>query len=384
MNEYEKRKVAITRYQSGEKITQIVTALNKTRQWFYNWLKRYNLRADETTWYIDESKAPKSKPLKLDSATEQKILDIRRDFDLKHYAQTGAIAIQYEFHNRKLEPPPIWTINRVIAKSGLNKVIPRVKQNLDYPSLFVLTHQMDLVGPRYIKDDGRFYSVNIIDINTHTCHTKPVRVKSSIEIVTAIAEFWHNFGLPDALQMDNELAFRGSNRYPRSFGSVVRFALSQGVAPVFIPIKEPWRDGVIEKFNHTYGKHFLKAKTFANFEELCYENKIFIAFHNSNHRYSSQRNKTPDEASKSDDHKIRYNGNIHELIRIPLETGIVYFIRFIRSDLKLWLPTESFKVKDSLKYSYVIAEVNIETQSLIIRQNNEIMHVFPYLTPVDW
>ena len=53
MNEYEKRKVAITRYQSGERITQIVTTLDKTRQWFYNWLKRYNLRTDETTWYFD-------------------------------------------------------------------------------------------------------------------------------------------------------------------------------------------------------------------------------------------------------------------------------------------------------------------------------------------
>lgn len=59
-------------------------------------------------------------------------------------------------------------------------------------------------------------------------------------------------GMPDALQMDNELAFRGSNRYPRSFGSVVRFALNQGMAVVFIPVKEPWRNGIIEKFNHTY------------------------------------------------------------------------------------------------------------------------------------
>jgi len=235
MNEYEKRKVAITRYESGEKITRIVIALVKTRHWFYNCLKRYNLRADEITWYIYESRAPKSKPLKIDSTTEQKILDFRRDLDLKHYAQTGAIVIQYEFHNRKLEPAPIWTNNRVIAKSGLNKVIPRVKQKLDYPDLSVLTHQMDMVGPRYIKDDGRFYSINITDINTHTCHTKSVRVKSSIEIVTAIAEFWHDFGLTDALQMDNELAFRGSNRYPRSFGSVVRFALNQGVAPFFYP-----------------------------------------------------------------------------------------------------------------------------------------------------
>jgi putative transposase len=384
MDEHEKRKVAITRYQSGEKIAFITTSLGRTRQWFYNWFKRFESRVDDNSWFIDESRAPKSKPLKIDNDTERQILDIRSCLDAQHYAQTGAIAIQYEFHNRKLKPPPIWTINRVIARNGLNKVPLKVKQSHDYPELFMSTHQMDLVGPRYIKGDGRFYSFNIIDIETHTCFTKPIRTKSSDEIVRAIAEFWHEFGLPDALQMDNELAFRGSNRYPRSFGSVVRFALSQGVAPVFIPIKEPWRNGIIEKFNDTYQKRFLKAITFLNFENLLNESKEFNEFHNSHHRYSSQGQRTPNEASKQESSRIYYNGNIHELKRIPLETGIVYFIRFIRSDLKLKLLMESFGVNELLKYSYVVAQVNIDKQILIVHQHNEIKNIFPFQTPVDW
>ncbi|MCO5257719.1 MAG: integrase [Lentimicrobium sp.] len=384
MDEYEKRKVAITRYYSGEKISSIVYSLGRTRQWFYNWLKRFELRIDDNCWYIDESRAPKRKPLKISNDAERQILDIRSWLDAQHYAQTGAIAIQYEFRNRKLIPPPIWTINRVIARNGLNKVPPKAKQSHDYPELFMSTHQMDLVGPRYIKGDGRFYSFNIIDVESHTCFTKPIRTKSSNEIVRAIAEFWHEFGLPDALQMDNELAFRGSNRYPRSFGSVVRFALSQGVAPVFIPIKEPWRNGIIEKFNDTYTKRFIKAKTFVNFEDLLNESKDFNEFHNSHHRYSSQCQKTPNEASNQGNFNIHYNGNVHEFNKIPLETGVIYFIRFIRSDLKLRLITESFDVDELLKYSYVVAEVNIDTQSLVVRQSNDIKHIFPYLTPVDW
>jgi len=384
MNEYEKRKVAIQRYQAGEKITSIVTSLGKSRQWFYNWFKRFELRQDYTSWFIDESRAPKKKPSKLDNITEQQILDIRQNLDANHFAQTGAIAIQYEFRNLKLKPPPIWTINRVIERNGLNKVVPKLKQSREYPELFAFSHQMDLVGPRYIKGDGRFYSINIIDIDTHTCYSKPIRIKSSGEIVNAIAEFWYDYGLPDALQMDNELAFRGSNRYPRSFGSVIRFALTQGVAPVFIPIKEPWRNGIIEKYNSTYQKRFLNAKTFLNFQDLADDTKQFISFHNSHHRYSSQGQKTPMEASKLSGQGIYYKGNTHELEKIPLETGVIYFIRFIRSDLKLSLITEHFKVDESLKYSYVVAEVNIDTQSLVVRQNSEIKHVFPYDTPVDW
>jgi len=384
MDEHEKRKVAVSRYQSGEKVTSIVRSLSKTRQWFYNWLKKYELRRDETSWFLDESKAPKHRPSKLDNAIEQKILDIRQELDNKHFSQKGAIAIQYEFRKLKLQPPPIWTINRVIERNGLNKVVPQLKQSREYPELFICTQQMDLVGPRYIRGDGRFYSLNMIDVNTHSAFSKPIRVKSSSEIVPAIAEYWSAYQMPDALQMDNELAFRGSNRYPRSFGSVVRFALSQGVAPVFIPIKEPWRNGIIEKFNDTYQKRFLNTTRLANFNELVYETKQFIEFHNANHRYSAQSQMTPNEAFRVYGHGICYTGHTHELKKIPLETGVVYFIRFIRSDLQLHLPTEHFKVDESLKYSYVVAEVNIDKQSLVISQNNEIKHVFPYYTPVDW
>lgn len=384
MDEYEKRKEAISRFHQGEKITSIVRALHKTRQWFYFWLTRYKERIEEGTWFIEQSKAPKLKPTKVCDVVEQQVLQIRNNLEDQHYAQTGAIAIQYEFNRLGLQPPPTWTINRIISRHGLNKSEPKRRRCKDYPELFIHSQQMDLVGPRYLKGDGRFYSLNIIDTISHSCYVKPICVKSSNEILQAIAEFWQTHGMADALQMDNELAFRGSNRYPRSFGSVVRFALSQGVAPVFIPIKEPWRNGIIEKFNCTYDKRFLRCQVFTNFTHLAEASSSFVVFHNTHHRYSSQEHKTPNEIESLSLPPILYNGNVHLQKIIPLETGCVYFIRFIRSDLLLRLPTESFKVKESLKYSYVVAEVNIDNQCLIVRQNHEIIQQFDYRTPIDW
>ena len=305
-------------------------------------------------------------------------------------AQIGAISIQYEMQRRAMPVVPVWTINRVIAKHGLNKSVEQKTLSKSYPELFWHTHQLDLVGPRYIKGDGMFYSINLIDTTTHTCFVKAVRTKSSAGIVSALAAFWQTHGLPDALQMDNELAFRGSNRYPRSFGSVVRFALSQGVAPIFIPVKEPWRNGIIEKFNDTYQKRFLRAYTFNDLDDLFIQEKAFIAFHNSRHRYSSQQHKTPDEMQASMLAPLYYKGTSHlpgmdGKVRIPLEKGCVYYIRYIRSDLKLHLPNESFILKERCKYSYVVAEINIENHCLIIRQHHEIVQIFPYqITAVDW
>ena len=206
----------------------------------------------------------------------------------------------------------------------------------------------------------------------------------------ALAAFWKTHGMPDALQMDNELAFRGSNRYPRSFGKVVRFALGQGVAVVFIPVAEPWRNGIIEKFNHTYQQKFLRAHTFENLEKLTNQEQAFIGFHDSKHRYSSQGHKTPDEVRALQLKPVLYNGTIHlpplkSDSKIPLYKGCIYYIRFIRGDSKLYLPNETFVLKATLKYSYVVAEINIYNHSLIIRQNNEIVQVFPYEIPaIDW
>lgn len=81
---------------------------------------------------------------------------------------------------------------------------------------------------------------------------------------------------------------------------------------------------------------------------------------------------------------ICYKGEIHLQKKIPLTEGCIYFIRFIRSDLRLYLPNESFRLRTELKYSYVVAEINIINHSLVIRQNGEIKKIFPYTMPVDW
>ena len=162
------------------------------------------------------------------------------------------------------------------------------------------------------------------------------------------------------------------------------------MAVVFIPVAEPWRNGIIEKFNHTYQQRFLKAYTFENLEKLTGQEQTFINFHNSKHRYSSQLHKTPDEVKALQLKPILYKGIIHlpslkSDNKIPLTEGCVYYIRFIRGDLKLYLPNGVFVVKDTLKYSYVIAEINIHNHSLVIRQNDEIIQVFPYnISAIDW
>jgi putative transposase len=242
---------------------------------------------------------------------------------------------------------------------------------------------MDLLGPKYLKGGFRYYILNIIDVDTHFAGVYPILNKSTENILTAVCQFWIDYSMPDFLQMDNELSFRGSNRYPRNFGALIRTALSQHIVPIFIPMAEPWRNGIIEKFNDNVQKYLLNTQTFACFEDLKAQSKEFMSFHNLNHRYTVLKGKTPHQiASESSYFKLIDKPDINR--RIPMEHGEVIFIRFIRSDCIIRILDAKFELKQELMYSYVIARIIIKNHILQIERDHIIHQIFPFLMPVDW
>ncbi len=270
MDEEKTRQKAIELFQSGENISEICRQLNKSRKWFYKWKRRFISKPLEE-WYKDESKVPKHFPNKRSYQIEQKILAVRKKLQAEKYAQIGAISIQYEFFSQGKAIPAVWTINRVLKAHGLvkKKSLVYKSKNLPYPgNKYISVHQMDFVGPRYIKGFGRIYSLNIIDTETHFVHINAISGKSVKYVIPSVVRFWKQYGFPDYLQMDNELSFRGSNKYPRSFGKLIRFALSQGVGVIFIPVSEPWRNGIIEQFNDKFDKYFYRKNVFTDLEDM--------------------------------------------------------------------------------------------------------------------
>ena len=51
-------------------------------------------------------------------------------------------------------------------------------------------------------------------------------------------------------------------------GLLLRTALSLNVVPIFIPVSEPWHNGVIERFNQKV-EDTLLTQEHNSFEELC-------------------------------------------------------------------------------------------------------------------
>jgi hypothetical protein len=386
MDDIEIRKQAIIMYLAHHNPTEICETLKKSRPWFYKWVKRYkaNPKGD---WFIEHSRRPQVIYRLIDKDIENLIIQVRKHLERTPYAQIGAISIQWELRKLHIEPPPIWTIDRIIKKHNLTqkkaKISKRKNEYPDYSSAF--THQLDLVGPRYLqKSKQKYYFSNIIDTNTHCVHVNPIQSKASEGIINTIIRFWRQFGIPDYLQMDNELSFRGSNRHPHSFGKLIRLALSQGVVPVFIPHAEPWRNGIIEKFNDTFDKKFFRTQNFTTIDDLAESACDFESFHNEKYRYGVLNNQTPLDAHKKNG-KFYYLKNEYQLPDyIPLVDGNIIVIRFIRGDRNLNIFGETFLVKPELIYNYVEAIVSLNAQSLKIYADNQLVQQFPYHVPVDW
>jgi len=218
-----------------------------------------------------------------------------------------------------------------------------------------------------------------MDLLSHQVYIESQRTKEDRQIASSLLRCWKAIGLPDFLQLDNALSFRGSNRHPRSPGLVIRLCLYFGVQPVFIPIGEPWRNGAIEKFNDTYNKKFFRRQWFASYSMLKRQSKSFQRFHNKHHRYSCLKGKTPLEVIHKDEFKpITIGGNtkLPDFDTVP--DGNIILIRFIRSNRLLDIFGEKFKVSKSLVYSYVKAVIVTSIGSLQIYLGDELVDKMDY------
>ena len=104
---------------------------------------------------------------------------------------------------------------------------------------------------------------------------------------------WHRLGLPGHIQVDNEMVFYGSPAHPRGMGLLIRLCLGQGIEPWFIPLREPWRNGVVEKFNDHYGSKFLARTDVPEATALGPAHRAFEQKHNSRYRYTKLDGQTP-------------------------------------------------------------------------------------------
>lgn len=383
MDERQKREKAIRKYEKGESPKDICKDIKRSESWFFKWLKRYQMEGGND-WSQDRSRRPHHIPRKVNKEKEETVIGMRKHLESQKYNQIGALNISWNLKKKGLPPPSLSTINRILKRNNLvHRKQPYKPKGIDYPAVEVLSsnylHQLDLLGPRYLKNEGRFYSANIIDAYDRRCSVNPERRKNRVALTKALIRCWQILGIPTYLQMDNILSTRGSLRYPHSFGLVIRLSLNLGIQPIFIPFNEPWRNGIIEHFQNVFDKMFFRCQVFESFFHLCEEAKRFESFHNQNHRYSTLNGKTPREKFGGKGRYLTMDFNLPR--KITIVDGYVHFIRFIRSDRVLNILGEKYMMPSELEYEYVWATIETKNEKLRVYHDSNLIKEVDYSLP---
>lgn len=381
MDEQARRVEAVRRFLRGEPAAALCRALGRSRRWLYKWLGRYE--PGDPSWARSRSRAPHRIPHKTPEAVVRLVCAIRKRLVTTRYAQKGAMAIQWQLQQLGTHPlPPIWTINRILKRQGLVGTPAYAPRGTPYPARVPQQpndlHQLDLVGPRYLQGGSRCYGLHLIDAFSNAVALAALPSKRDTDVVEAVVAAWHRLGVPRALQVDNELSFRGSNRYPRSFGLLIRLCLYLGVEIIFIPDGEPWRNGIVERFNDVYDKLFFRSQRFRDLAHLAQELPRFETFHNTQHRYAKLGQRVPWE--------IHVTGRRRRLPRqfarhrrgLPFREGRVSFVRLTDAQGRARFFSESFPVDASLVHEYVTGTVFTRPGLLKFSHQGCVIKVYKY------
>jgi transposase InsO family protein len=383
-NRQRERIRAVQRFQDGEKPDSICVSLGRSRAWLYKWVERY--RAQDSSWSESRSRCPQT----VSSRTPKEVEEIIKMVRLNLYNRDlfcGAQAIRWELQDLGVNPlPAVRTINRILSRNELThrRTGKYESKGTAYPKLPSLrpnqTHQADLVGPCYLKGPVRFYGLNVIDTSTVRCGLYSSLSKTGQDILDGFWGIWKRMGIPENIQVDNAMPFFGSPKHPRGMGPLIRLCLHHGVEPWFIPMAEPWRNGMIERFNDHYQQKFLSRVMMTTAQDLKTGTLAFEQRHNGSYRYSKIGGKTPLKALAASAVTLRFpeqdEAPRHRLKR-P-ESGRYHLVRLIRRNLKLNLFGELFPVPPELELEYVVATIDVKEQKLKLFLDKTQVEEFDY------
>jgi putative transposase len=377
---------AVERHRQGESISSICKSLHRSRAWFHKWSSRYETGDPE--WFRERSRRPRTMPRQTAKDAEAIVQLLRQELDGSG-SFSGAQAIRWEMEERKLDPlPSVRTINRILDRHDLVRrrtggYLPKGKK---YPQLVAgepgEVHQTDFVGPRYLHGGIRFYGLNSVDLATGRCATEPAFSRNAQASLDAFWSSWLRLGMPRNQQVDNEMVFYGSPRHPRAMGPLIRLCLLHEIEVWFIPMGEPWRNGVVEKFNHHWDQKFFRRTQLVSGAELVPQSQLFEERHNARYRYSKLNGKTPMEALESSGLKLRFPLEV-EPPQHPLprpESGRYHLMRFVRSDGLLDVFGEKFRAPPECGYEYVRLTIDVAAQRLQVVLDQCVIDEHPYRT----
>jgi putative transposase len=260
-DDFTARQAAISLRLAGRSVKHICATLGRCEAWFHKWWRRY-LEAGPEGLY-DLTRANHHVTQRIPPELERAILSVRRRLQghaspATRYSLVGTTAILAELKALDIRPlPSLRTIDRVLQRNGLT--LPKVRlapplPRQEYPAPQARAsnqlHEVDLVGPVYLKGSGHRYYIWVgKDAFDGAVCLRLADSRRMDEVLGFLGECWKDLGRPTQVQLDNARELCGWGAAARHLSRVIRLCLRFGVEPVFIPKGEPQFNGAVENFN---------------------------------------------------------------------------------------------------------------------------------------
>jgi transposase InsO family protein len=354
-DELSARQRAITLRLAGRSVKEICQALARSEVWFRKWWRRYLELGVEGLF--DLTRANHHVARRIPPELERTLLSIRRRLEGHtgpgaRYRLIGASAILAELKALHLRPlPSLSTINRVLQRHGIT--LPRVRlarplPRQPYPSPQAersnQLHEVDLVGPIYLKGRGKRYYIWVCkDVFDGAVCLRLAGSRRMDEVLWFLGECWKSLGLPEHVQIDNARELCGWGYAARFLSRVIRLCLRFGVGPVFIPEGEPQCNGSNENFNGWFQPRLFERR-FARPGDLRRELAVLEETVNTQHVHPRLGGLTPAQHRRRQRLQRLPQRLVAPTGPQPIAAGRVIFIRQVSARGTVSVLSQSFRV----------------------------------------
>jgi len=389
-DQFRRRRQAIRLRLKGKRPCQIGKRIPCNREWLRKWWLRFTHQGWQGLH--ERSRRPHTSPQAYSEQARSVVIAVRQALEQRQVGLIGPRAIAREIARQRLLPkvPSLATIKRILKAAGITSA-PHPHPLAYYPQperpSAAVWQACDWLA-RYLPGGTKVFVFHTVDLHTHalaqTIHTD----KTVASVRAHLLATWQTLGVPSRLQLDNDAAFSGGERTARRFGSIVRLCLYLGIEVLFLPPKEPKRNGVVERINGLWVRHFWERNHFADISEVLKEQEVFLKWYGHEYTPPSLGGQTPSQVQRS----VKRRRLLKQVVRdipaqLPITEGQVHFVRKVRDDGTIHFLGESWKVSRRLAHQYVWATILVGCERLEVyhqrskRAKFRLIKTFEYRLP---
>lgn len=332
-----------------------------------SWLKKWKHRFEQHGWagLKGQSRAPHVAGRGYDERARRAVIAARRRLERRTVGLIGAQAIQREMEAsgwKCAAIPSRATIKRILHDAGItgHSTDPLAYFPHPFSTANYRLQQMDWTE-KVLAGGTKVYAFHSIDVDSKQMSQTLARDKRVTTVRQHLLKTWAFLGIPDGLQLDNDAAFCGGYKVQRVFGACVRTCLFVGVEPIFIPVREPKRNGIVERLNGLWSQSFWKRNHFRSFAQVQRAQPRFELWYTQT--YLEATTSEPDPRRRLTPQDLLA---LPDAEALPITHGRVHFLRQVATDGTISLLNETWHVSRRLEGEYVWATIITHEQRLRI------------------